>query len=98
VNTIKGHIVFSPQVGRLNCGSSSVDHKGYWEIDGHGLLGVYKSDWIHFGGMNTEEFKYKWGGKDWDLLDHIINLSLEVERIKYPGLYHHYHTKKMKWG
>ena len=49
-------------------------------------------------GMNTEEFKHKWGGEDWDLLDRIINLSLEVERIKYPGLYHHYHTKKKKWG
>ena len=48
--------------------------------------------------MNTEKFKYNWGGEDWDLLDRIINLSLEVERIKYPGLYHHYHTKKKKWG
>ena len=37
-------------MGRLNCGSSSVDHKGYWEIEGYGLLGIYKSDWIHFGG------------------------------------------------
>ena len=37
-------------MGRLNCGSSSADHKGYWEIEGYGLLGVYKSDWIHFGG------------------------------------------------
>ena len=49
-NTIKGHIVFCPQVGRLNCGSSSVDHKGYWELEGYGLVGVYKSDWIRFGG------------------------------------------------
>ena len=49
-NTIKGHIVFCPQVGRLNCGSSSVDHKGYWELDGYGLVGIYKSDWIRFGG------------------------------------------------
>ena len=49
-------------------------------------------------GMNTEEFKHKWGGEDWDLLDRIINLPLEVERIKYPGLYHHYHTKKRNWG
>ena len=49
-------------------------------------------------GMNTEEFKYKWGGEDWDLLDRIINLSLEVERIKYPGRYHHYHTKTKNWG
>ena len=49
-NTIKGHIVFCPQVGRLNCGSSSVDHKGYWELDGYGLVGVYKADWVRFGG------------------------------------------------
>ena len=49
-NTIEGHIVFCPQVGRLNCGSSSVDHKGYWELEGYGLVGVYKSDWIRFGG------------------------------------------------
>ena len=49
-NTIKGHIVFCPQVGRLNCGSSSIDHKGYWELEGYGLVGVYKSDWIRFGG------------------------------------------------
>ena len=51
-NTIKGHIVFCPQVGRLNCGSSSVDHKGYWELEGYGLVGVYKSDWMRFGGKS----------------------------------------------
>jgi len=49
-------------------------------------------------GMNTENFKYKWGGEDWDLLDRVLNAKLEVERIKYPGLYHHYHSKQMKWN
>ena len=39
--------------------------------------------------MNAEEFKYKWGGEDWDLVDRVVNAHLEVERIKYPGLYHH---------
>jgi len=48
-------------------------------------------------GMDTEKFKYKWGGEDWDLLDRVLNAKLEVERIKYPGLYHHYHSKQKKW-
>ena len=49
-------------------------------------------------GMNSEEFKYKWGGEDWDLLDRVLNAKLEVERIKYPGLYHHYHNKEKIWS
>jgi len=49
-------------------------------------------------GMDTEKFKYKWGGEDWDLLDRVFNAKLEVERIKYPGLYHHYHSKQKKWN
>ena len=36
--------------------------------------------------MNAEEFKYKWGGEDWDLVDRVVNAQLEVERIKYPCL------------
>ena len=49
-------------------------------------------------GMNAEEFKYKWGGEDWDLLDRVVNAQLEVERIKYPGLYHHHHSKQEMWS
>ena len=48
--------------------------------------------------MNTDEFKYKWGGEDWDLLDRVLMLSMEVERIKHPGLYHHYHSKQNMWS
>ena len=48
--------------------------------------------------MDTERFKYKWGVEDWDLLDRVLNAKLEVERIKYPGLYHHYHSKRMTWN
>ena len=48
-------------------------------------------------GMNTKDYKYKWGGEDWDLLDRVLMASLEVERNKYPGLYHHYHPHK-KWN
>ena len=49
-------------------------------------------------GMNTEDYKYKWGGEDWDLLDRVINAELKVVRIKHPGLYHHYHTKQKIWN
>jgi len=49
-------------------------------------------------GMDTEKFKYKWGGEDWDLLDRVLNAKMEVERIKYPGLYHHYHSKQKMWN
>lgn len=49
-------------------------------------------------GMNTKDYKYKWGGEDWDLLDRVLMLSVEVERIRHPGLYHHYHEKQKMWN
>ena len=49
-------------------------------------------------GMNTKDFKYKWGGEDWDLLDRVLMLPMEVERIKHPGLFHHYHAKREQWN
>jgi len=52
-NTIEGLIAYFPVVGRLECDSSSVEHRGFWEHDGFGLLGIYKSDWIKTGGKWT---------------------------------------------
>ena len=48
--------------------------------------------------MNTRDYKYRWGGEDWDLLNRVMMLPVEVERIKYPGLYHHYHAKQRQWN
>ena len=49
--------------------------------------------------MDTKKFKYKWGGEDWDLLDRVLEVELlEVEQIKYPDLYHHYHSKQRRWN
>ena len=41
-------------MGRLYCQSTYIDHQGHWEIYGYGLLAVYKSDWIRFGGKLKE--------------------------------------------
>ena len=49
-NTIAGRIVYFPIVGRLECGSTSVEHQGYWELWGFGIMAAYKSDWDRFGG------------------------------------------------
>lgn len=50
-----------------------------------------------FLGMNVKDFTTKWGGEDWDLLDRVLSAQLEVERLKQPGLFHYYHTRKGMW-
>ena len=51
-NTIEGRIAYFPAVGRLDCGSTCADHRGFWQLNGYGLLGIYKSDWEKFVGKS----------------------------------------------
>ena len=50
-------MVYFPIVGRLNCNSDSKKHRGFWQMNGFGLMAMYKSDWTKLGGMQYVKLK-----------------------------------------
>ena len=88
--------MYTPTIVRLECGSSSLRPKGFWDGYGYGLLSMYKSDFDRTGGLGKNGDKYRWGGEDWDFMDRVVGVGLEYERVRCPYIYHYEHPQKMK--
>ncbi|KAL9959044.1 hypothetical protein ACROYT_G036125 [Oculina patagonica] len=92
---IEGRMVYTPIIIQMKCGSNPANLAGLWQAYGYGIIGMYKSDWDRSGGFPTD--KHKWGGEDWELMDQLVSVGLEFDRMRTPYVYHYHHSKKGLW-
>ncbi|XP_022692400.1 chondroitin sulfate synthase 3-like [Varroa jacobsoni] len=65
------------------------DRHGYWRHFGFGIVGIYHSDLMLVGGLDTTI--EGWGKEDVELFDKIVASNLTVFRAPDPGLIHVFH-------
>lgn len=100
-NTVRGQQVYFPTVVKLynpkfikTIKSSSLPlnrQTGHWAAYGFGMLCIYKSDYIHVGGLNIR--MRGWGGEDVDFYHRVRRKGLQLFRAPDKGLVHHWHER-----
>ena len=96
-HTFRGVSGYAPGMFRLDCGYNTEFVVGIWELYTYGMFSMFKADWSIIGGFNEEQYKYEWGGEDWELLDRFLEHGYFVERFRQPYLFHFYHDRKKMW-
>ena len=88
-------MVYTPIIVRMKCGANPANLAGWWQVYGYGIIGMYKSDWDRSGGFPKD--KNEWGGEDQELMDQLVSVGLEFDRMRTSYVYHYYHSKKGMW-
>lgn len=100
LNTVRGETVYFPVIIKLynpkfvNMEENYVSitrRKGHWANYGYGMVCIYKSDYIHVGGLNIR--LRGWGGEDEDLYHRVLRKGLTVFRAPDTGLVHNWHPR-----
>ena len=97
-HTFQGYSGFAPIVFYFACDFSvSSLYKGFYSLNGFGLISLYKSDWLKVGGMDSRRFKGKWGLEDNDFANRIIAKGYVLFRLVMRDFYHQNHTYSGMW-